>query len=415
MDLSWILDNANETEYVDYKKDITIHRSEEDKNEFIMDMISFANNPHYEEKYLVYGVVVDPATKEKSFPGINPADFKDGAVYQELIESSVDHRIPFELIFFEHKGIKLAAFRIYNCSPPYLASLDRVDKTTKKIRKDDFWYRAGDHKIKGGREVLEIIYEARAAKKEMDDQKVRVFFEGSRTDQLEVKTVGEFKIPSLIRAEKIMALIEKERQTRANERYRKSIQGMIEAPLIYGSRPLDEMTEDELSSEMEKIRSEYVEDDIYEVYELRGNKLQIIVAHDNHTFIDDAIVQVKFQDEEGMLVAPYVAAKPVHDHGWYGIPVTLNAVARGSTYPTVLSKKPITLRTEVSRIEHNIDVPIFVTPPRLAFFEDRAGKEIGVSVEIHARNLPRPIVRKLHLKVVERGQSLPDIGEERET
>jgi hypothetical protein len=409
MDLEWIIDNVNECDYVDYKKKVTIHLSDEDTNDFIMDVIAFANAPGIDEKFIIYGIEVDKSTREKTLVGIDPTEFKDSASYQQLIGSNVDPRVNFELKLVNYKGVKLGVIRIFRCDDPiYFAKNDRTTASHKKeIRIGDFWLRVSDHKVKGGRREYEIIERAKSAKIEFDVRKVKVTFLKSRSDVLEVETVGSYKKPSEIARVRIVSCLQKWKDA---ERLRTKVQQtwMPVIPSItytdpFSIKPYEEMDGHELEESLSSVNTDYAADDRFALFEERGQQLALIITNDDIQFIEDATIRVQIPQETGLDITLDETQKSNHDRKeMVSFFERQELEGKKKCGPKIIQMNPWLIEGCLVKIRHGIEEVVFTIPPRMAFDNDLAGKSIDLTVTISARNLKMPIMRTLRLVVKKR-------------
>jgi hypothetical protein len=408
MPIDWIIENSNECDYVDFKKEVSINFNENEKNDFIMDMIAFANSSSNDEKYIIFGVEINKF-KEKILHGIKPETLLDGASYQQLIEENVEPRITFESCIFEYNGKKFGVIKIYNCDDkPYFAKKDRSTTDHKKdIRKGEFWLRISDHKVKCGKAEHEIIMESIKSRQEFDEGKVKIVFQKSQSTTLDVECIEEYEKPSEIARKEILANLDKKRKEK--EEYQKfpylwttkSILSDMYHP--YYSKRFDEMNEYELEEALKKVDTEYEFDDLYELFEVRGEKLQLLIFNDENTFIDEATIRLSFPNVEGMQISLEEYEKP--DHLALGL-VGLNGILKeretSRNMLKMIQDSPIVIEGRMDKIRHGIEEQAFIIPLRVVFYNILIGKTIEITLSIVAKNLKRQIVRKLKITVVSR-------------
>lgn len=417
MDPRWVIENVSECNYVDYKREVTITRSEVDKNDFIMDVIAFANDPQADEKFIIYGVEVDNATKSRTIVGIDKSDFLDSASYQQLINENVEPMVNFDLSFAEIDGKWVGIIRIHDCdNPPYFAKRDRVNGTTKEkmIRAGDFWLRINDGKKKGGRQELDLITRAASKKREFDASKVKVMFPNG-TDTIEIGTVGTFEKPSELAKKRIQSCQEKI-QVRARlerDRYARktglppgaSIDSMFTMAHPIMPDPLaiqqyEDMGEEELQEALSKVQKDYEMDDLYELMVNRGVGFDFIITNDATEFIENVSIIVKFPSIDGIHLTTKEIEKPNHIRrellSWVEIQ---RREKRRELTPKIIERNPLTIESSLERIRNGIEEHAFFIQPRVAFDSKLAGQEIPIDVSIIGKPLNHPIERRLTIRI----------------
>ncbi|OPY34237.1 MAG: Divergent AAA domain protein [Methanomassiliicoccales archaeon PtaU1.Bin124] len=412
MDIDWIIDNVNECDYVDYKKELKIHSSDEDTNDFIMDIIAFANSPVGEEKFIIYGIEVEKTTRTKNIVGINQSDFKDGASYQQLIASNVDPQVNFELLFIDYKNQKLGVFHIFNCTDPiYFASSNRNTLSHKKdIREGDFWLRVSDHKVKGGRREHEIIMRVKNAKKEIDESKVNVYFKNAKSGEMVIDTVGIYEKPHELATQRIMSClkeieeIKKHRDQVQNSR----ISQISNIPYIINNDPFsikqyEDMDELELYDALSQVKKDYEIDDRHFLFEVRGTKLELYVTNDNIEFIDDVTIRIQIPNITGLDITVEETRLPDHErHNLVSIMEMRERDERKRMEAKIIQHNPWIIERCKDKLRHGIEEDIFPLPPRIAINNCLSGRNIDFIVSISAKNLKHPIIRTLTIKVKDR-------------
>lgn len=137
-----IIENEVESGFVDFKKELYNFSNKKCKQDFIVDIMSFANSHLAVDKYIVAGVEL-MKNGNRDICGINEAYIEDGANYQSLISDNIEPTInvDFNIIDYdkEDEKLKIVVFKIgkENNDPPYLLSKDYGDlkKGFGKVRK----------------------------------------------------------------------------------------------------------------------------------------------------------------------------------------------------------------------------------------------------------------------------------------
>lgn len=110
--------NGYECEYLDFKK---TQYNREKFGDLLVDIISMVNSHYNGDKYIIIGVKDKPdGTREVI--GVEPDEFIDDSVYQNLIFDNVEPHIKFDYYSIEHDKKLLGVFKIYgtNIDRPYM-------------------------------------------------------------------------------------------------------------------------------------------------------------------------------------------------------------------------------------------------------------------------------------------------------
>lgn len=141
MDRAYLIDcieNEVESSSFDFKKDIYDFSNQECKQDFLTDVISFANSHAKGDKYIITGVKLYP-DGNRDLNGITENKIKDGADYQTLVNDNVEPNIIVDFTIIEHERNKYGVFRISkeNIDKPYLLNKNygKLPKGFMKIRK----------------------------------------------------------------------------------------------------------------------------------------------------------------------------------------------------------------------------------------------------------------------------------------
>ncbi len=132
------IENETENSFFDFKKDIYDFSILQNKEDFLTDIISFANGHSKGNKYIITGVKLHE-DGSRSLEGITEGKQKDGADYQSLINDNVEPNIIIDFKLLEYNDKKYGIFRINseNEDRPYLLSkqFGKLSKGFIKIRR----------------------------------------------------------------------------------------------------------------------------------------------------------------------------------------------------------------------------------------------------------------------------------------
>lgn len=141
MDRDYLIDcieNEVEGSFFDFKKDIYDFSNQECKQDFLTDVISFANSHAKGDKYIITGVKLYP-DGNRDLNGVTEEKIKDGADYQTLVNDNIEPNIIVDFVVIEYAENKYGVFRINkeNTDKPYLLNKNygKLPKGFMKIRK----------------------------------------------------------------------------------------------------------------------------------------------------------------------------------------------------------------------------------------------------------------------------------------
>lgn len=132
------IENEIESSNFDFKRDIYDFDIEESKEDFLIDVMSFANSHANGSKYIITGVKLNKDNSRK-LRGINEQKIKDGADYQSLVNDNIEPNIIIDFKVIDYDGNKFGIFKIgsENNDKPYLLSKQygKLQKGYTRIRK----------------------------------------------------------------------------------------------------------------------------------------------------------------------------------------------------------------------------------------------------------------------------------------
>lgn len=132
------IENEIESSNFDFKKDIYDFTLPKNKQDFLIDILSFANSHFYGDKYIITGVKLYK-DGHRDLEGITEAKIKDGADYQSMINDNIEPTIIIDFDIIDYKNNKYGIFCIRkdNNDKPYLLSkkYGDLEKGFIKIRK----------------------------------------------------------------------------------------------------------------------------------------------------------------------------------------------------------------------------------------------------------------------------------------
>lgn len=175
------IENEVESSCFDFKKDIYDFSIQESKQDFLTDVISFANSHAKGDKYIITGVKLYPEGN-RDLNGITESKIKDGADYQTLINDNIEPNIIVDFSVEEYDGNKYGIFKINkeNIDKPYLLS-----KKYGKLPKGFIRIRKGQKNEFISRRDLDLYYNNKL-NKETSDIKLRGIVNKKVNDKFEL-------------------------------------------------------------------------------------------------------------------------------------------------------------------------------------------------------------------------------------
>lgn len=113
-----IIKKNTESDYVDFKKEIYNFSREEQKEEFLKDILSMANSGHIGGKYIIFGVKEERGSKK--VVGVDMERVKDQATYQQIIRENIEPDIEFVMEMFKIDDCGICCFIINGNDRPYI-------------------------------------------------------------------------------------------------------------------------------------------------------------------------------------------------------------------------------------------------------------------------------------------------------
>jgi hypothetical protein len=143
------IEDSRECEWVDFKE--RFYALKQDKDSFIKDIISFANNPQQKEKFIIFGV----EDSNYNICGIDSKTIPDIAKLESLLFEKVEPEITIMLdsLLIEDKVIAYIKIPTSNENQPYM-----LKNECGNAKKGDIFIRKGSINTKATRKDLDDIY-----------------------------------------------------------------------------------------------------------------------------------------------------------------------------------------------------------------------------------------------------------------
>ena len=412
MELIDLIHYENEKTGLDFKA--VIYKADK-FDDLLKDIMAMANASLEEDRYIVVGVKHHP-NSERVFLGVE--EFIDDATYYQLVHSNIEPDIHFEYLHVEVADKKVGVFRIFNCdNQPYL-----MKKDTKNLRRGDGFIRKGTSQMRLMRSDLDKIF---AKRQSADDftGKIDTVFESDGKPCTTLHPWAELVPPSeeaAIRIRSIIAdkeAIEAARVARMNTQQSnypglsKSALGAFGFPSNFAkalhlgpgmSLKYEDRDVATLKTNLEKVRETYEENDLHYLYELKANKINILITNTADRYIEDCSVEIRIKRSFDFVVATKFYEKSQSSGGGYlSIPVVRPASYARLHYPKVKADAEwYTISAHPGDLKHQLSTAALGVPIRMLLPPDSAGNKLEVVLTIFGKNLPKPYVKTLLIDII---------------
>ena len=390
-DIDDLIRFENENTGLDFKAEQYLKPKHE---ALIKDLMAMANANLSSDRYIVVGVKHRPdGTRE--YLGIDEKEFIDSATYHQLIRENVEPEIHFDYQPYRFEGTLLGVFRIYDCvDQPYMMR----KQFSSSLRQGDSYIRKGSHQTRMMRQDFDRIL---LKKSESGFTGViRFGFDVAGTPkEIKIPATDKIKLPSDRAAEKIQAILA-ERQRPGFTQVEQLYNLASMSSLLTGARPYEHRNTDELEENLQKVKETYLKDDLYELYEEKSTKLNLVLINDGDTYVEDTTLKLEIPRLDGLRVATKIHDKPDRS-GPFNIPIVRPNIW-GVHYPSVkYHKEYIEVRTSLGALRHGIPTLAFNKPIRMVVENNLIGQKIHLNCVLFGKQLRVPRTETLTIEVIE--------------
>ena len=393
--LDEMIEFENESTVLDFKREE--YRSQEYER-LIKDVMSMANAPINQTKYIIIGVKDIPG-EDKQFQGLDY--ITDQANLENIIQENIEPIVKFKYYSYDYKGIMLGIMEIYgNNDQPYM-----MKKDYKNLCKGDIWIRKGTRQSRANREDLDRMLNYRNDNSFVNS--VKLGFNNTINDNISaiVPTINKSEAPSNIvkvqyeeQLQKLKDYINK--GTKENEKqslsYLTGFVGLFseyksdkkEIRIGYNEFGLPIYSnEDDLVDKIKNVHKDYSYEDYYFYFEEKSIKINFMILNDGNSFLEEVSIKFWF-NKEIFNVAVDLPEEPKDN---YDI-LRINSTYTGSGYPEVTTESENYLVEEYfTSIRHKEPVQVFDEDLRVLVIKDKIGGTYKIPYRISARNLYEPI------------------------
>ena len=392
--------------------------------EFLKDVMAIANASLDREGLIIVGV---KKHADNSFT-VNPlpADsFVDAATYQNLVIENIEPDLHIEYLPHLYKSNQLVGvFKIDKATDkPYI--MKKVFGSGNAIRrKGESFIRKGTTTFPLMRQDIDRIYEQRRIADAYTHQ-VSFYFSGiSKVKILEVFPASTDALPSQKKAIKIQSIIDKKEKEKAEQ---DKLKAEIENQAKLNQRTLtpglanlgalsltkfpvsnlsifgttyEERDIKTLKDDLEQIHQTYYEDDCYELYENRAERINLTILNEGTQYLEDAFIRIEVPIMEGLFVANELYAEPDRSSSPFLISIPKLPDWKSLNYPRYKKDNGLyTYSEKLGDLRHLQPKEVFEVPIRIALTPALAGKEIEVNLILFGKNLPQPIKDILIIRI----------------
>ena len=366
------------------------------KNEDLLkDLIAMANSDVSGDRHIIVGVKMFPDSS-REFWSIEKKDFVDSGNYHQLVRGNIEPEIHFDYDPYEFEGHLLGVLRVYDCNDqPYT-----MRKDYGPLKAGDAWIRKGTHQPRLMRPDLDRIWQRRTTE---FTAKIKIGFHApSMPKEIALPAIGKLALPSERAAEKIRSIL-KEREQPPPQGELSLSRHLIESGVFPGSLlnppPYEHRSTKNLRENLEKVKDSYRKDDLYELYEVHGEKINFVVLNEGESYVEDASIDVKIPRLDGLRVAQQIHQMP--DRGPFGIERYVPGIL-GMQYPNVrYQKSHIRVRQDIGSLRHGIPVFAFQEPIRVVFEDALVGQKVELECLLYGKQLRTPRSETLTIQVTE--------------
>ena len=407
MDLNDLIKYEKETTFLDFKKN---QYKKGDYHSFIKDIMSMANAEVKEDRYIIIGIKCFSNGKKETI-GIEEDEFIDEATYQQIIKDNIEPELIINYFPYKYNSKILGIFKISKCNEkPYL-----MKKDFEPLKRGDGFIRKGSFQTKILREDFEKIYKNKLSSNRFVGT-VEFSFSINNEKSISLNALEDIEFPSDRAAKKIKNSIifklqsepadieKKQLEQIANKKVDTTavnaiLQQLAQIPKIKGL--LDWKSIERLQKELENVKEEYSDYDLYELFENHSHKINIRIVNKGDEYIEDASIEVKIKTLEGLGIADRFYNRPMPaSSNKFGIP-EISKSNYINQYPNVEYKKDfILIKNDIGNLRHQRETGAFFEDIRIVFNKILIGKKIDLNCRLFGKNLAKPIEDILSIKVI---------------
>lgn len=391
-DVIWKIKYDKESTSLDFKKK---QYTKEKYDNFIKDVMSMANAPGNESRYIVIGVK-EHLDGKKDFHSVD--NNIDIATYEQLIRNNIEPTINIEYTPLKFDSFNLGVFEIKNCiDPPYIMKKDR-----QTIKKGDCFIRRGTQQEKMTRRDLDEMLEMKS--KYQFINKISFGFEESFLNKTDISAKRTLSWPSERKKkdleDQLNELVHKENLEESQGKNTLHTNNLFDGLSVglNGVFPKRKETKEALKKQIDNVKNIYYDYDIYYLEETVSHKINFFIYNNSKTPLDKVEVILNFPTTVGR-IADDLPSEPLSNTDL--LAHTIRTPVPFNGYPYVEKVNSTYIVTEdIEILRHKQIQPLFTEDLRIFVPEINIGKSFTVNYEIHAVNLPDPVYGELIINVI---------------
>lgn len=393
--LDEMIEFENESTVLDFKREE--YRSQE-YEKLIKDVMSMANAPINQTKYIIIGVKDIPG-EDKQFQGLDY--ITDQANLENIIQENIEPIVKFKYYSYDYKGIMLGIMEIYgNNNQPYM-----MKKDYKNLCKGDIWIRKGTRLSRANREDLDRMLNYRNNNSFVSN--IKLGFDNTINDNTVaiVPTIDKSESPSnkvKVQYEQHLQKLKDYINKGTKENERQPLSYLIGHVGLFSEYRPDKkeirigyselglpiyINEDDLVDKIKNVHKDYYNEDYYFYFEEKSIKINFMILNDGNSFLEE--VSIKFWFSKKIFnVAMDLPEKPKDNYDF----LSINSTYTGSGYPEVTTESENYLVEEYfPSIRHKEPTKVFEEDLRVLVIKDKVGETYKIPYRISARNLYEPL------------------------
>ncbi len=403
--LDEIIEFENESIYLDFKRE---EYKVQEYEKLLKDVMSMANAPINETKYIIIGVKDIPGL-DKQFEGLETVT--DQANLENIIQENIEPMVKFKYYSYDYKGITLGILEIYgNSNQPYM-----MKKDYKNLSKGDIWIRKGTRQSRANREDIDRMINYR--QNNVFANSVKLAFDNKLNDNIVVfiPSIDESEAPSSKAKVQYEELLEKlkyyiNQNTEENRKH--SLSYMAAVGGLFSEYNFEKKkirvgnnefglaiynNEDELVDKIKNVHKSYYHEDYYFYLEEKSLKMNFVILNDGNNFLEEVSIKFWF-NKDIFIVAEDLPKKPRDSRDILKASLShmyLSNIA-GSGYPEVTNESENYLVEKyIPSIRHKEPTKLFDEDIRVLVKKDKVGNTYNIPYRISAKNLHEPIIGEL--------------------
>ncbi len=377
----------NENTNLDFKK---VEYRKENYEEFLKDIISFANANSKGIKYIIIGVK-GQSNGERLF--FNVDSITDDAIFQQLVSSNIEPEINFKYYPFQYDEKTFGIFEISETpNKPYM-----MKKSKGKLLEGHSFIRKGSSTKNLCRADLDYIFNNKS-EDISNDISISLF-----DDKILKETEIELSIPippSTLRKNKLNEIIESKKNVLNNSKINFSPHSWLNSYRGFNQINDEIKSLDELEKELEEVKEAYRGNDNYFYKETNSQKLNFYINNLSSVFLEEVSVEIFIKNSDNYIILEEKVPE-LHKHDITQIISNLRQTDYERLYypNVIITNNGYKIKIEIGTVKHHLPKKILKVPLRMVHLNLNEF-EYEVEFVIFAKNLKKPIKDRVKIKYI---------------